>query len=172
MNTFNEALNDWQLFYATVATASATLSGLLFVALSINFERLRGSTGANRLRISRRTFFDFIYVLMIGLVFLVPRQTPAGFSLALLVLAVSRLASLIRQSGSDMRVAQQKQTILEVVREYALPVVAALGLVLVAVAVLAGRFDALYWLVAAIAALLTRASWNAWLLLVQEGEAS
>lgn len=34
MNDFLNSLQSWQIFYATVAAASATLTGLLFVSLS------------------------------------------------------------------------------------------------------------------------------------------
>lgn len=135
------------------------------MALSINLERLRG---ARRLRISQRSFGDFLYVLMIGLVFLVPNQVPAEFSLALLVLAVSRAGGVLRQVIQGRRGVQRTQGALRVIREYALPMIASLGLILVAVAALVGRFEALYGLVGVIAALLATASWNAWLLLVQE----
>jgi hypothetical protein len=41
MRPFAEVLRDWQMFYATVATACATLTGLLFVALTLNTAVLR-----------------------------------------------------------------------------------------------------------------------------------
>jgi hypothetical protein len=170
MDEFAQALSGWQLFYATVATSAATLTGLLFVALSINLEKLRGTDGARRLRVSQRSFGDFLYVLMIGLVFLVPNQIPAGFSLALLVLAASRAAGMVRQAIKGNRGVQRAQSASQAIREYALPIIASLGLAVVAVAALVGRFEALYGLVGVIAALLATASWNAWILLVQEGE--
>ena len=36
MNGFGQLVQEWQVFYATIATASATLIGLLFVAMSLN----------------------------------------------------------------------------------------------------------------------------------------
>ena len=170
MDEFAQALSNWQAFYATVATSAATLTGLLFVALSINLEKLKGTDGARRLRIARRSFGDFLYILMIGLVFLVPNQVPAGFSLALLVLAASRVIGLVRQAIKERRGRPRAQSAIQVVREYGLPVIASLGLVAVGVAALAGRYEAFAGLVGVIAALLASASWNAWILLVQEGE--
>jgi hypothetical protein len=46
--------------------------------------------------------------------------------------------------------------------------VASLGLILVAVEIFRGDTNSIFGLVAVIAALLTTASWNAWLLLIQE----
>jgi hypothetical protein len=170
MDEFTQALSGWQLFYATVATSAATLTGLLFVALSINLEKLKGADGARRLRVARRSFGDFLYTLMIGLVFLVPNQVPAGFSLALLVLAASRAAGVVRQAAKGRRGGRQGSGAVQAIREYALPLIASLGLAAVAVAALTGFYGALYGLVGVIAALLATASWNAWILLVQEIE--
>jgi len=55
-------------------------------------------------------------------------------------------------------------------RELGLPALACLGLLIVGVAVLRGDMIAIYGLVIVIAALLTTASWNAWLLLVPDDE--
>ncbi len=44
MEKFQASIQSWQVFYATVAAASATLTGLLFVSLSLNCERLKGRT--------------------------------------------------------------------------------------------------------------------------------
>ena len=55
-------------------------------------------------------------------------------------------------------------------RELGLPALACLGLLIVGVEVLRGDMIAIYGLVFVIAALLTTASWNAWLLLVQDDE--
>ena len=42
MNALAELLKGWESFYLAVATAAATLMGLLFVALSVNLRLLRG----------------------------------------------------------------------------------------------------------------------------------
>ena len=34
--SFVQRIQEWQPFYSTLATASATLTGLLFVAMSLN----------------------------------------------------------------------------------------------------------------------------------------
>jgi hypothetical protein len=54
-----------------------------------------------------------------------------------------------------------------IVREIALPVISYLGLIVVAVEILRGDLTSIYTLVLVIAALLTTASWNAWLILVE-----
>jgi hypothetical protein len=56
----------------------------------------------------------------------------------------------------------------ESLREYALPALACLGLIVVGEEILRGDTASIFGLVIVIAALLTTASWNAWLLLVEE----
>ena len=41
MEIFQASIQSWQVFYATVAAVSATLTGLLFVSLSLNRDRLK-----------------------------------------------------------------------------------------------------------------------------------
>jgi len=168
MDTFSQQLRDWQFFYSTVAAASATLTGLLFVSLSIHLEKIKSQAGTLMLRTAQRSFEDFLYVLMIALVFLVPHPVPIGLAIALFVLAGARLLGIARQAIRTARDPQRKLSMAEASREYALPALACLGLVFVAVEVLRGDTESIFGLVLVIAALLSTASWNAWLLLVQE----
>jgi hypothetical protein len=168
MNSFTEQLRDWQFFYSTVAAASATLTGLLFVSLSIHLEKIKSPQGTLMLRTAQRSFEDFLYVLMIALVFLVPHPVPIGLAIALFVLGGARLLGLVRQILRSTRDAGRRRNAAEVMREYGLPALACLGLAAVGVEVLRGDTESIFGLVLVIAALLATASWNAWLLLVQE----
>jgi len=166
MEPFLQELRDWQPFFSTVALAAATLVGLLFVSLSL----YRGAGQvfpAKRLQTAQSSFGDFLYVLMIGLVFLVPHQAPFGLAIALLVLGAARSIGLLHQAVRSRSSAQQKLNAQETLREYAIPAVASLGLVVVGVEVFIGQTISIYALVLVIAALLTTGSWNAWLLLIQ-----
>ena len=167
METFVEQLRDWQFFYSTVAAASATLTGLLFVSLSIHLEKIKSPRGKLMLRTAQRSFEDFLYVLMIALVFLVPHPVPIGLAIALFVLGGARLLGLVRQIVRIARKAHRLD-LAEALREYALPALACLGLAVVGVEILRGDILSIFGLVLVIAALLATATWNAWLLLVQE----
>ncbi len=168
MDDFLRSLQAWQVFFATVAAASATLTGLLFVSLSLNRERLKGPRKESLLALARRTFGDFLYVLMIALVFIVPHQVPYSLTTALLVLGLSRGVGLVRQAGRQVKSTQGRPGVRLILREIGLPFIAAIGLIIVAVLIAFRITDAIYGLVAVIAALLVTACWNAWLLLVEE----
>lgn len=169
MVSFSEQINQWQWFFGTVAASAATLTGLLFVSLSVN----RPSTGAlagARLITARRSFGDFLYVLMMGLVFLVPHQVPGGLAVALLALGGARAAGLIRESLRRSSSVEKGPGVNEALREYGLPAVATLGLLVVAIEILRGETIAIFGMVLVVAALLVTASWNAWLLLITDIE--
>jgi hypothetical protein len=168
MELFHLALQSWQFFFASVATASATLTGLLFVSLSLNRERLQGEKAHLTLSIARNTFGNFLYVLMIALVFLVPHRLPFSLTVALVVLGIaSGLGLIIRESRQFVSLPKNTIDVRWILRQIGLPAIATLGLIWVAVEIGLNHYDAIYGLVGVIAALLVTACWNAWLLLVE-----
>ncbi len=168
MDNFRQILQNWQLFYATIAAASATLTGLLFVSLSLNRERLRGERAKSVIATARRTFGDFLYVLMISITFLVPHPVPLSLTIALLVLGVSRGVGLLRDATPHMRRSTRHLNPPIILRVFSLPLVATLGLIGVAAAFAFGLYDWAFALVIVMAALLVSACWNAWRLLIEE----
>ncbi len=168
MNAFTDQLAEWQVFYSTVALTSVTIAGLLFVSLSINREAVRGGGQGLSLRLAREGFGDFLYVLMIGLVFLVPHQVPIGLAVALFVLGLARGVGLVRRALRTANDRSQEIKAGQTLREVALPSIASVGLLVVGVEVVRGDMLAIYGLVFVIATLLATASRNAWLLLTQE----
>jgi hypothetical protein len=164
---FTQVLKDWQLFFSTVALASVTLAGLLFVSLSLRFERVRLQTMVGMIELASHSFSDFLYVLMLGLIFLVPHPVPLGLAIALFVMGFARGVGLLRyKTKKDSRVDQIRNSI-RFLRESVLSAIAAVGLIVVAVMILRGEMISIFILVLVIAALLTTASWNAWLILVE-----
>jgi uncharacterized paraquat-inducible protein A len=151
-----------------VATAAATLTGLLFVSLSFNFERLQGENSHVTLMIARNTFADFLYVLMIALVFLVPHLIPLSLTIALFVLGIASGCGLIIREVREYRHSLgHLLDIRQILRRIGLPGLSSIGLIVVAIEVSLGNYDAIFGLVGVIAALLVTACWNAWLLLVR-----
>jgi hypothetical protein len=168
MNAFTELLKGWESFFLAVATAAATLMGLLFVALSVNLHLLRGRDGGHHRDTAVRTFGDFLFTLMLSLVLLVPNQEPIGLAIALFVLGLVRGVSLVRQALKARSVTKNQPSTSLVVRDYALPLFATVGLLVVALRILYGHFGALILLVGVVSALLVTACQNAWSLLLQQ----
>ncbi|MGI8826231.1 MAG: hypothetical protein ACR2JC_11415 [Chloroflexota bacterium] len=86
--SFSSTIASWQSFYVLAGSASATLIGLLFVAVSLHIDLIGESGAAVILSMARRTFIRFILVVLVALLFLVPHQNPQGLGLPLLALGV------------------------------------------------------------------------------------
>jgi hypothetical protein len=170
LESFAQTLREWDVFYSTVSLASVTLAGLLFVSLSLRLERAKVLKDAHTVRLARGSFGDFLYVLMLGLVFLVPHKTPVGLAVALFALGLGRTVGLVRQVVTTVRRTPGKGVRPSALREIALPALASLGLLVVGFEVLRGELIAMYGLVLVVAALLASASWNAWLILITGDE--
>jgi len=133
----------------------------------LNRERLTGKRSHFVLASARLTFSDFLYVLMIALVFLVPHQIPLSLTVALLVLGLSKAVGLVQDYVRNWKDAKMKMNAKVALRELGLPAIASAGLIAIAIVTLFGVTDSIYGLVIVIAALLLTACWRAWLLLVE-----
>jgi hypothetical protein len=169
MQQFVELLQGWQVFYATLAAACATLIGLLFIALTFHPSFLRDKRNRWQLRIARKTFADLLLVLLTSLMFLVPKLPPTGLAVALFALGASwSLGDIGRVAAGAKRDGVIGLSRLRTIRGFILSFVGGVGLIGVAVAIWFGYTDVLYWLVAVLAALLASAGTTAWALLTEE----
>src|SRR3954454_20459827 len=84
----------WSDFSVAVVGASAALTGLLFVAVSINIEQML-ATGALSGR-AGSTMILFVVPLAIGTLVLIPEQSSPALGLELVVLGVVVGAGLLR----------------------------------------------------------------------------
>jgi hypothetical protein len=74
-------MQAWTSFYAVISTATATLTGLLFVAVSMNVTAaLSPGPGGSR-RLAEQAFENYLAVLMVSLLALYPdmRRTTFGW---------------------------------------------------------------------------------------------
>jgi hypothetical protein len=169
MDQYAEIIQSWQIFYATLAAACATLIGLLFIAFTFNADMFRNKKNYWHLRIARKTFGDFLLVLMTSLMFLVPRLPPVGLASALLALGIAWSLGVVgRLIIATIRTSEHHFP--TEIRVFGLSLVGGIGLMGVAVALWLGHTEILYWLVAAMAALLASASTTAWTLLTSNGK--
>jgi hypothetical protein len=162
---FASTVAAWSNFYLMAGTASATLVGLLFVAVSLHIDILADPAAVSVLSGARRTFGRFIVIVMIALVFLVPDQTPEGLGLPLVAIGLVdavrsiRHAILSRREEERLRSFLGRSTSLVLL---ALPLLSDLGLTAVGITALRGETGYLYWIVAVIAGVLAGAATDAW----------
>lgn len=88
-------LGPWQGFYTALAATSATLAGLLFVALSFNLELLGRAEHEHTYRTASQAFATFLYVLLIALVLLMPHATRVELVVTLTVVGLVGLGGAI-----------------------------------------------------------------------------
>jgi hypothetical protein len=67
MDGFEELVRVWQIFYATIAAAAATLVGLLFVAMSLNVDLFTSNENIGLRVLSRQTFSNFLFIIVFAL---------------------------------------------------------------------------------------------------------
>jgi hypothetical protein len=183
--TFSSAVAGWQNFFMLAGTASATLVGLLFVAVSLHLDLIGESGAATILSLARRTFTRFILVVVVALLFLVPSQDPLGLGLPLLALGIADTVRSVRAARASVGPRKGRIDLRDATNRIVLPVVlpllSSLGLIAVAASVLVGETAYLYWVVPIIAGILANAATNSWNLMLglarykdhrQTGEAS
>jgi len=158
----------WEPFYTTTGTAAAALAGLLFVSLSLNRDKLTTLENKPMLRLAQRCFADFLFVLFISLVFMIPDQGNHALGLELLGISVARIQRLVRHARDTTHDVSRRLLSWQTLREYSFHAIALVGLVVNSVLIYYGNEIAPYLDAVIIITIIARASWSAWLLLVME----
>jgi modulator of FtsH protease len=159
------APEEWKDLFVAVAGASAALAGLLFVAVSINVERIVKYEGLPERGIEALAML--LAPLVASIAGLLPGQSHVAFGVELAAIAVALSAVMMR-----LPVSFNFPEGVEVPRHYVLTrqVIRFGGVALLAIGALAELFavaGGLYWLGAAIVVLTLGAVVNAWVLLVE-----
>ncbi|HET7092635.1 MAG TPA: hypothetical protein VFI22_04130 [Thermomicrobiales bacterium] len=158
---------SWQLFFATLAGATAALTGLLFVALSLHLQQII-SRPATRGQ-AREALGGFLSLLAISIAALIPGQGSRLLAIELLLIGLAVVAASIRLQGDTLRRLPPARRGRRFV--HLAPVNLGTATVLIAgVSLFAERGGGLYWLAPTVMLYLGNALFNAWSLTVQIGE--
>ncbi|MFN8471550.1 MAG: hypothetical protein U0822_04970 [Anaerolineae bacterium] len=172
---FAQAIDSWHEFYLMTGTAAATLIGLLFVAVTVNASLLRGPDGYHRRSWARHTFQNFLYVLFVSLVFLMPDQGRLGLAIPLLFMggfALFSVYQLLRVGKQPSDTPHSEFIRARMIREALYTGGCFVILIIVALFLLQGQPQQLYWLAAAVLVLLVVGASSAWRFLLALIEAS
>jgi hypothetical protein len=155
-------VSEWSDFFVGSAGASAALAGLVFVAVSINIERILAIGGVADFAMV--ALLMLIGALLVSLLGLIPGQEietlgweMLGGGLAWGALAGSRLVRSIPR-GDEGR---------HLLSRVALPLAGTLPLFIGAVSLVIGSGGGLYWIAAGIVTTIFSAVVNAWIVLVE-----
>jgi modulator of FtsH protease len=154
---------EWKDLFVAVAGASAALTGLLFVAVSINLERILKFEGLPERALE--TLLFLVSVLLISIVGLIPGQSHVALGLELLLVSLVTAVVILRLPTIRSGEAGVERS--WVITRWAVRLAATLPFVIGAVSVLAESGGGLYWVVAGIVFAIIGAVTSAWVLLVE-----
>lgn len=154
--------SQWSDLFVATAGASAALAGLLFVAVSVNVDRILAIRGLPERGLE--TIVLLVGVLLVSIVALVPGQGHVALGLELLVLGLALGAFVGR-----LPTVSEAATVPPgwIVARWAMRALAVVPLVLGGLTVLVEAGGGLYWIVAAIVFAIAAAVANAWVLLIE-----
>ena len=167
--TFAAVAETWHDFYLAAGTASATLVGLLFVALSLNLDVVTADDGMGIRVLAEQAFADFVFVLLIALFVLVPNQDAISLTIQLATVGAFGTFRVARRWSLFRRPDDAFITRRYLIRRLGLPGLASVGLILVALWFPTQPLSAFFWLLGIVLLFLMSAADSCWDLLVEVG---
>jgi hypothetical protein len=154
----------WSDFAVAVVGAAAALTGLLFVAVSVNIERiLAAATLTGR---SGSTLILFVIPLVVGIVVLVPDQRPTALGIEIIAAGVAAGAGLLWINRPANRGPAEPRSSWLLLR-FGTSIFISACLMVSGVSVLVGAGGALYWIAPAVVAAFLGGLMTVWILLVE-----
>jgi hypothetical protein len=161
---------SWHDFYLTAGAAAAALIGLLFVGISINLDEFTTDAGTGIRVLGEQAFANFVFVLVISLMVLIPDQDQTSLTLQLAIVGVLGTFRVLRRGIKlGRRSADRFGGWRYVIRRLGLATLASVGVIGVAGLIQRNPISAFYWLVGVILIYLTSAADSAWDLLIEVG---
>jgi modulator of FtsH protease len=155
--------SEWTDFFVASAGASAALAGLVFVAVSINVDRILQFKGLPERALA--TVLLLLSVLLVALICLMPGQSREALAAELFVVSLL-FAALIFRLTSLAR-ADPDRSLAHVATLLLLVALGTIPFVVGAVTLFAEAGGGLYWIAAGVILATAGAVVNAWVLLVE-----
>ena len=155
---------EWTDLFVAAAGASAALAGLVFVAVSINLDRILGEAGLPDRALE--TLLLLVSVLLVSIIGLIPGQSSGALGTELLFVSLTiaivivRLPAFAPASGFEPPSSW-------IWTRWGLRLLATVPFVIGAVSILLEAGGGLYWIVAGIVFAIVAGVSNAWVLLVE-----
>jgi hypothetical protein len=162
-------MDEWHDFFLAQAGAAGVLTGLVFVAVSINLQQIVSERGSGLPGRAAEALILLVGVLTASVLLLVPGQGQVMVGAEVLVVGLVSWGCIVTiqllrlRSWQAMRADLRQAFVLRV----ALGQIATLPLVVAGIAVLVGGLGGLYWLVAGMLFSILVALFEAWVLLVE-----
>jgi hypothetical protein len=154
----------WSEFAVAVVGAAAALTGLLFVAVSINIERILAFPALTSR--SASTMMLFALPVLVGTLLLVPDQSSSALGLELIITGVAAGAGLLWTNRPAKRGEHEPQVSWLLLR-FATSITIPAFLLVAGVSLLVGAGGGLYWVVPAVLEAFVGGLAAVWVLLVE-----
>jgi modulator of FtsH protease len=158
------APGEWSDLFVAVAGASAALLGLLFVAVSINLERILSYEGLPERALE--TLMLLLGVLVVSILGLMPGQSHVALGLELLATAALVGAIIFRLPTAQVAAGREAPAGWRASR-LVIRLMGTVPLLIGGLALLVEAGGGLYWIAAGIVLAIVGAVANAWVLLVE-----
>lgn len=90
---YAQLIDSWQGLWVLVGEVGATLTGLLFVAVSFNLRTIMAPASPGLRRSAVLTFTQFVLLIEIAILFQIPQQSPVFLGLGIAVMAAVGLGT-------------------------------------------------------------------------------
>lgn len=173
MDNFSQMTQDWAGFFSALAQVSGGLVGLVFVALTFNGKAL--GVGGNPMlgALAQQTFADFVLLLMISLLMLVPHTSAGNIGALFILFSAIDTVRIVRNLLSLRSHLRTPAGGWQVTRRYLLSGLAHIQLLWFGIDLIRGSSNASLTyslLISGIFLLLISGCRSAWLLLGHQGE--
>jgi modulator of FtsH protease len=156
-------VSDWSDLFVATAGAAAALAGLVFVAVSINLDRILEFRGLPERALE--TLLLLLSVLLVSIVGLIPGQGHVALGIELLVVALGFGGGMLFTTRRSLPQGEDPRSWL--ISRLAVLACGTVPFVVGGVSVLAQTGGGLYWTVFGIVGAVGGAVANAWVLLVE-----
>lgn len=155
--------SEWTDFFVASAGASAALAGLVFVAVSINVERILQFRGLPERALA--TVLLLLSVVLVALICLIPGQSRDALAAELFVVSLLFAAQIFRLISPAR--ADHDRSLAHIASHLLLVALGTIPFVVGAVTLFAEGGGGLYWIAAGVILATAGAVANAWVLLVE-----
>jgi hypothetical protein len=155
--------SEWTDLFVASAGASAALAGLVFVAISINVERILSLPGLTQRALE--TVLQLLLVVLVSLIGLIPGQSSDALGAELL--GVSLLFTAVIGVLSTKRLSEGSEPRNWLVARFFVRAAGTLPFVIGGASLIAEAGGGLYWIIAGILFATAGGVANAWVLLIE-----
>jgi hypothetical protein len=162
-------MDEWHDFFLATSAAAGVLTGLVFVGVSINLEKIVSQPGSGLPGRAAEALILLLAVLTVSILLLVPGQSISLIGGEVLVVAAAAYAWIVTIQVLHFRGWSTIPSSLRVpfLLRVTLAQISTLPTVMAGIALLTVGLDGLYWLVAGMFFSTLAAMFDAWVLLVE-----